>query len=856
MDQKFFADLIKSLPLAYAYHKVVFHNDDIAEDYIFLDANASFENMTGLDAKTIIGKKVTEVLPGIREGSFDWIAFYGQIACSGKTEEFTQYSNALRRWYKVTAFSHERGYFATVFQDITTEIENSKTLESQKEQIQSLLNDLEIIFNSTRDPISLIEYRDGNFVYLRNNAIHQKITGFSESEIIGKSPVDVHGADVGERLQAYFEKCISDRKPLQYEISYGFLGSDREWLSSITPVFENDKVKYLVVSSMDVTEIKALKRQNAELSKRMSAMFINHMAVMLSIDPESGRILDANPAAIDFYGYSKDELQNLRIQDINLLGSEDVDRQVKMALRKSRKYFVFPHRLKNGEVRMVDVYSSPITLGDSTSLFSIIFDVTEREKLKEELYRQKEMLRITLHSIGDGVVTTDMEGRITAVNAASDAITGWCEEEAVGRPFTDVFLLKNEKTNSLVENPIAKVLRSGKIVGLANHTVLINKTCQAIPIADSAAPIKDADGNILGVVMVFRDVSKEKEQQDRILYLSYHDELTGLYNRRYIEEELNKLNMPGKLPMAVVMGDVNGLKITNDIFGHEAGDILLKKVAEILTANCRARDVIARWGGDEFLIIMPNTSAKTARGIIERIQEDCAAGSHDAVQLSISMGCDVKLHTESFKRTIQSAEEKMYHQKLLEGKSYKNSIITTLLATLHERSNETEEHDIRIKKYCMAIGSELKLSSEEMNELSLLAILHDIGKVGIHQGVLQKPGPLSSVEWEEMKRHPEIGYRIAQNTPELTVVAKYILSHHERWDGNGYPRRLKEESIPLLCRIISVVDAYDAMTNDRAYRKAISKNEAMKELEVNAGTQFDPRIVKVFLNLISNHVIE
>jgi PAS domain S-box-containing protein len=147
------------------------------------------------------------------------------------------------------------------------------------------------------------------------------------------------------------------------------------------------------------------------------------MAVMLSIDPESGRILDANPAAIDFYGYSKDELQNLRIQDINLLGSEDVDRQVKMALRKSRKYFVFPHRLKNGEVRMVDVYSSPITLGDSTSLFSIIFDVTEREKLKEELYRQKEMLRITLHSIGDGVVTTDMEGRITAVNAASDAIT-------------------------------------------------------------------------------------------------------------------------------------------------------------------------------------------------------------------------------------------------------------------------------------------------------------------------------------------------------------------------------------------------------------------------------------------------
>jgi HD-GYP domain-containing protein (c-di-GMP phosphodiesterase class II) len=186
------------------------------------------------------------------------------------------------------------------------------------------------------------------------------------------------------------------------------------------------------------------------------------------------------------------------------------------------------------------------------------------------------------------------------------------------------------------------------------------------------------------------------------------------------------------------------------------------------------------------------------------------------------------------------------------SKSYKNTIINTLLATLYERSYETQEHDVRMKEYCEAIGNELKLSSEEMNELTLLAILHDIGKVGIHQGVLQKPGPLTSAEREEMKRHPEIGYRIAQNTPELSMVAKYILSHHERWDGTGYPRRLKEEDIPLLCRILAVADAYDAMTNDRGYRKAIANEEAIKELKKNAGTQFDPRIVKIFLNLIAD----
>jgi PAS domain S-box-containing protein len=251
--------------------------------------------MTGLEAKSIIGRKVTEVLPGIREGSFDWVAFYGQVALSGETEEFTQYADVLGRWYKVTAFSPERGFFATVFQDITPEIESAETLEKQKAQIQSILYDLEIIFNSTQDPMTLIEYRDGKFVYQRNNAVHQKITGFSDEEIKGKTPVEVHGDDVGGRLQKYFTQCISDRKPLQYEITYHFPEGDKEWISNITPVIEDDKIKYLVISSKDITEMQTLRRKNAELSQRLQAMFENHMAVMLSIEPESGRILDANP---------------------------------------------------------------------------------------------------------------------------------------------------------------------------------------------------------------------------------------------------------------------------------------------------------------------------------------------------------------------------------------------------------------------------------------------------------------------------------------------------------------------------------------------------------------------------------
>lgn len=195
----------------------------------------------------------------------------------------------------------------------------------------------------------------------------------------------------------------------------------------------------------------------------------------------------------------------------------------------------------------------------------------------------------------------------------------------------------------------------------------------------------------------------------------------------------------------------------------------------------------------------------------------------------------------------------MYQQKLLQGKSFRNSIINTLLAMLYEKSTETEEHCKRLEAYCVAIGQKMNLTTKDLDELSLLALLHDIGKVVIPPSLLKKPGPLTPAEWEEMRRHPEIGYRIARESTELASISNLILSHHERWDGKGYPRGLIGEDIPLACRIISVVDAFDAMTNNRVYRKAMSVEEAITEIKKNAGTQFDPQIVEVFLEILKEN---
>lgn len=591
----------------------------------------------------------------------------------------------------------------------------------------------------------------------------------------------------------------------------------------------------------------------AALSQRLKAMFEQHSALKVVFDAESYKIVDANPSLLEYFGYTREAVLGRKIHEFTVLSPEIHDERLRKELNREAVFSASPYRLKNGEIRYMDVHASVVQDGDNRLIYAILFDVTDREKFREDLVQEKERLRITLQSIGDGVVTTDSSGVITSLNSVAEKLTGWGSDQAVGRPFADVFILKNEESGEPVENPIQRVLETGLIIGMANHTELVNRQGKCISIADSAAPIKTADGQTFGVVMVFRDVGDEKEHNRQIEFLSYHDCLTGLYNRRYIEEAMNCLDRAEHLPISVVMADVNGLKITNDVFGHKAGDALLLSAAGLMRRCCGKDAIIARWGGDEFVILMPRTSLQTAEEMTMEIKHTPIVIENGSLSLSLSLGCACKDRLEgSIHAALQQAEEYMYHQKLLEGKSYRSALISTLLITLYEKSNETEEHSKRIEKYCHAIGRRLQLSSKEMDELSLFSLLHDIGKVNIDPNILKKPGTLTPEEWEEMKRHPEIGYRIAQATPELATVADLILSHHERWDGKGYPRGLKERAIPLACRILSVVDAFDAMTNDRIYRQAMTAGEAVLELESGAGTQFDPKMAELLIEIIIN----
>lgn len=333
-----------------------------------------------------------------------------------------------------------------------------------------------------------------------------------------------------------------------------------------------------------------------------------------------------------------------------------------------------------------------------------------------------------------------------------------------------------------------------------------------------------------------------------------HDGLTGLYNRAFFEEELQRLDTSRQLPLSIILGDVNGLKITNDVFGHYEGDKILRAAGEVMSKACRSDDIVARWGGDEFIILLPRTSEKTVENICKRINKACLGRNDTIIQLSISLGCATRLSTdEDIRMTVKSAEDRMYHHKLFESRSFRRSFIASLRDTLAERCQESAEHVGRMEKLAVLIGTAADLTDTELDELKLLALLHDIGKVAINNDVINKPGKLENAEWEEVKTHSEIGYRIALSSPDVSRVADYILYHHERWDGTGYPLGRKSYEIPKLSRIIAVIDAYDIMTNGRSYKAAISHNEAVDELVRCSGKQFDPYFVEIFIKLFGKH---
>lgn len=484
-----------------------------------------------------------------------------------------------------------------------------------------------------------------------------------------------------------------------------------------------------------------------------------------------------------------------------------------------------------------------------TALMSGVWTMIEKSNYRDKLEVEKNKYLSTLVSIGDGVLVVDLDERIEIINQVGAQMTGWTEAEAKGMPYQEVFRLSHEDPQCEIVDPISAVLKSGQAYELSNHAVLTARDGQSYLLEDSAAPVTNHQNEMIGVVLVFRDVTQKRAQSRQIEYLSFHDALTGLYNRRFFEAEIKRLDTPRNYPLTIIMADLNGLKLTNDAFGHHQGDLLLKETAKLFRTYLRTDDIAARWGGDEFVIVMPQTSSAAAASIVDRMNDGASQLKTSQGILSIAFGWDSKNDPAMDLDTVfKNAEEYMYKRKISENQGVRGLTIKTIMNTLYEKSPREESHSQRVKELAVKIAKALQLSQHQIDDIASLGLLHDIGKIIVPGQILEKPQRLTAAEYDEIKKHPAIGYRMLTATNEFASIAKGVLSHHERWDGTGYPNGIKGHDIPLESRIIAIADAYDAMTACRPYRKkGLSAEKARQVLIDCAGSQFDPDIVAVLI---------
>lgn len=741
------------------------------------------------------------------------------------------------------------------------------------------------------NPEALV-YVDQNGIILDVNLRFTKLFGFTRKELIGKN-IDqgfIHPDDVRE----YGTKMTkqSANSSVKFEsVRKKKDGTKFPVLISASPLKIDNKTTRIVCLYQDISTQKVFENNIRQNEEKFVSLFKSNPLAALYQDHD-GNILDINIRFTELFGWSIEEIKGKNIDAIGFYPLSKIKEGkwlTKLALNQKLVKFETIRRKKGGTDIPVQISTAQVVInGESQGVIALYQDISERkqnEKLNIVLYN---ISRAANSNINLGELYTiihrelnividaknfyisllnEQEDRLDFVYHYDERETNFSSEKLTYRNTLTGHLLDQGKSLLLDYNRIQELIKTGKVKNPGEMTENIcwlsvplkigEKVIGAMTVQNYYNRFSYSEKDIKLMEIVADQVATaitRKQSEEKIIYISFHDSLTGLYNRAYFEEELKRMNNPRYYPLNVVMIDVNGLKAVNDTFGHHQGDELLKNLACLMKNFSRQGDVLARLGGDEFSIILPNTSVSDTGLFCKRLIKNCKENNFSPAYLNPNISIGYATQDGTFlnsEELITEADKKMYQNKLFNTKSREKYLLRAFLAILAKRDPHHSQKQIHnIEEMVILIGKKIGLSNYELRKLRLLASIHDIGKIGVPVQILSKTKNLTTEEWSKIKEHCQIGYQITKNIPDFSSICKEILYHHEKWDGSGYPIGLKGEEIPLLSRILSIVDAYSTMQSNRVYKEAMNQEEAIDEIKKNSGSQFDPNLISVFLEII------
>jgi diguanylate cyclase (GGDEF)-like protein/PAS domain S-box-containing protein len=828
--QQEFASLFKSSPEALVYTD---------EKSNILDINPRFTELFGYTLDEIKGRNIDD----------------GMIQTPEKVEEAKRLTNkalkgafyyeTIRKKKDGTLFSvaisgspviidgRFKGSIAS-YRDITERQKMMDDLKDSEEKYRTLFDNMPGVYYRTD--------KKGNLIMI--NPEGAKLFGCNSPEdILGKN-ISQHFYFAPEERKKYLEELEKNKGNLKdYKITLKKKDGSPLVISDTSHYYYDKEGNITGVEGIfvDITERKKTEEALHKSQKEFASLFKSNPEALVYLD-EKGTILDANTRFCKLFDYSLKEIKSRNIDDGMIHPSDKIEEGKKLSVKGLEGYLNYEtiRKKKDGTLFSVSISATPLVIdGQAKGEIGIYIDITERkqnEKLQQVLYNLSKaanspislnQLYKTIHQeLGNIIDTTNFYIALVDENKDELYFPYYIDEKDEKMP-----ILKFSITNTLT----TYVIRTGKSL-LNNNEQYEEMINQGIltPMGSTT------DESIwLGVPLKIKS-----RTIGAMVVQSYTNP------NLYTEKDTVLLEFVSSQVATIL--DVNGLKVINDTFGHSEGDRLLKHLSQVLTSVSRQGDILARIGGDEFAILLPSTTSEEAHSFCDRIKQACQKDKIKPIYLRLNISLGHTTQEGEYKDTntlLKEADKKMYQDKLFNGKSREKHFLEAFRIILAERDPHTHLHAQRLQDLALSLGKKVGLSEYQLGNLKLLALLHDIGKIGIPDSILFKTYVLTPSEWKKMREHSRIGYRMAKNIPDFAPIAQEILYHHEYWDGTGYPDGLKGEKIPLLSRIISIVDAYDVMQSRRPYKGPISKTEALKEIKRCAGTQFDPQLVEMFLKI-------